>query len=174
MLRKAVRMWAQGASDAQLAVWLNIQPSAVESFKSSDGWKKVAYDLRKELDFDLESSFGRLGFMALEQLEDRLTYGDFYITRGGERARRPLSADQLAKITSTLFIHRTDVRRLVDGVDLKLANEEKDRRSDLSIIAQALRSAVASGLATQTLPVIDITPTEAPDPLPEAPEGTSR
>jgi hypothetical protein len=161
MLRKAIRVWAQGGNDVQVAEWLNCRPEAVRRFRESDGWATLARDMRKELDFDLESSFGRLGFKALEQLEDRLRYGDYYITKTGEPGRRPLSADQLSKITATLFDRRAEVRHLVDGT---VSDSQQERKSDLALIADALRNHAQNAPpahytrsgAPQT---IDVTPT---------------
>jgi hypothetical protein len=166
MLRKAVRLWAQGANDVQIAEWLAIPPQAVKTWKESDGWRGVAISLRKELDFDLESSFGKLGFMALDQLEDRLRYGDFYINRNGERARRPLPADQLAKITALLIDRRAEVRHLVDGT---VSDKSENKKSDLAMIADLLRGHAGSIYNTQPKEVIDV----EPEPSPTAPEPES-
>jgi hypothetical protein len=167
MLRKAVRVWAQGGTDMQVAEWLNCRPEAVKRYKESEGWVATARDMRKELDFDLESSFGRLGFKALEQLEDRLRYGDYYVTKTGEPGRRPLSADQLAKITATLFDRRAEVRHLVDGT---LSEAQQERKSDLALIAEALRNHAQNAppahyTRAQEPQTIDVTPTSPPPPI---------
>lgn len=169
MLKKAIRTWATGGNDVQIAEWLNCTPAQVRRFKESEGWAATARAMRKELDFDLENSFGRLGFKALEQLEDRLRYGDFYVTKAGEPGRRPLSADQLAKITAILFDRRAEARHLVDGTE-SLATQE--RKSDLALIAEALRNHATNAPpahytrtgAPQTIDVTPSTPRVVPAP----------
>lgn len=156
MLRKAVRMWAQGANNEQIAGWLNIPSNAVKRWLESDGWKATALSMRKELDFDLEQTFGRLGFKALDQLEDRLRYGDCYINRNGERARRPLHAEQLSKIAAVLIDRRAEVRHLVDGTE---SDKQKEKRSDLAQIAELLRTHATSVHNKPPPEIIDVTPT---------------
>ena len=167
MLRKAVRMWAQGANNTQIAQWMNVPPQAVPRLLESDGWRNTALALRKDLDFDLESAFGRLGFKALDQLEDRLRYGDYYINKHGERARRPLHAEQLAKITAILIDRRAEVRHLVDGTE---SEKTKERKSDLATIADLLRDHANSAYhRAAPAKIIDVEPSPAqPSEAPHA------
>lgn len=165
MLVTAVRMWARFASDLQIAKFLNIPAANVRSFTQSLWWAELVKQLRPQLDFDIESSFGRIGFKALEQLEDRLTYGDFYITRNGERARRPLDAKTLAQIAQIAVDKRQTARHMVEGT----TEAAETGRSDLAVLADLLRSAAQKqqAIARAHPTMIDVTPVEEQVPGPE-------
>lgn len=169
MLVTAVRLWCRFASDVQIAQYLNIPAHAVPTYTQSLWWADLVKQLRPQLDFDIENSFGRIGFKALEQLEDRLTYGDFYITRNGERARRPLDAKTLAAIAQIAVDKRRDARHMVEGT----TEAATEGRSDLAILADLLRTAAQKqqAIAAKHPTMIDVTPVEAkvPDPAPVHP-----
>jgi hypothetical protein len=163
MLVAAVRLWAKFATDLQIAQYLNIPPHAVKEYTSSLWWAEIVKQLRPQLDFDIENSFGRIGFKALEEIEDRLRYGDFYVNRYGERARRPLTAKDLAAIAALAIEKRTAARHLVDGT----VDAAESGRSDLAVIADLLRQAAQRQQASfQTAKgdgVIDVTPQTGPE-----------
>lgn len=166
MLVAAVRLWAKFATDLQIAQYLNIPPHAVREYTSSLWWAEIVRQLRPQLDFDIENSFGRIGFKALEEIEDRLRYGDFYVTRTGERARRPLAARDLAAIAALAVEKRAAARHMVDGT----SDAAESGRSDLAVIADLLRQAAqrqqASFAAAKDTGVIDVTPGSPPEPVP--------
>lgn len=174
MLVTAVRLWCRFASDIQIAKYLNIPAHAVKSYTQSLWWAELVKQLRPQLDFDIEASFGRIGFKALEQLEDRLTYGDFYITRSGERARRPLDAKSLAMIAQIAVDKRRDARHMVEGT----TEAATEGRSDLAILADLLRTAAQKqqAIAQKHPATIDVTPVDnkVPEPTPLHPTADSR
>lgn len=168
MLVTAVRMWARFASNLEIAQFLNIPVHAVPAYTSSLWWADLVKQLRPILDHDIEHSFGRIGSRALSQLEDRLTYGDFYITRNGERARRPLDAKTLAQIAALAVDRRQQARALVDGT---AADANADDRPVLTLLAEMLRAAARQNQAVSRVQVggqtIDVAPIEEALPSPK-------
>ena len=159
MIVQAVRIWAKFGTPLEIAKYLgNVPPHAVEEFTRQTWWTDIAKQLRSTLDLDIEQSFGRLGARALAQLEDRLTYGDFYINRLGQRARRPLTAKELTDIAKLAFEKRKEARALVEGITGE--GEKEPEKTDLEKLAELLRSAALR--TTPQNPIIDVTPTAQP------------
>lgn len=173
MLVTAVRMWCRFASDVQIGKFLNIPAHAVKEYTTSLWWANLVKELRPYLDFDIENSFGRIGFKALEQLEDRLTYGDFYITRDGERARRPLDAKTLIQIAQIAVDKRATARHMVQGTSEAAA----EGSTTLAVLADLLRTAAQSqqkALENRLKQPIDVTPMQDPIPADPVPAPTGR
>jgi hypothetical protein len=126
-------------NDVQISEFLGCPPSAVRHYTSSVGWRELAKDMRQELDSDLEHAFTRLGFKAIAQIEDRLKYGDFYLTKTGERARRPLDARTLAVTAQMLFDQREQAKERVEGKKVAASDALADA---LNLIAEKLRTTV--------------------------------
>lgn len=139
MLRAAVKCWARMGTDVQVSEYLGCRPGAVKTIAASAEWRHLALEMRGEIDLDLEQTFTRLGYKALAQLEDRLKYGDFYITRTGERARRPLDAKTLMQAAQMTFDKREEARNRVDGKQARPTDALADA---LNHIAETLRSTV--------------------------------
>lgn len=149
---KAVRLFAESGSLAAVARTLNVPIYALKKLSRTEMWMRELADLQAAEAALLNVKFSQILGLALDQMEDRLTHGDFTVS-AGKLVRSPLAAPTLARIADCVF----DKQRLLRDLPTAIVGGDNKK---LATLAQHLRALGAKDIA-----YLDMEPEEIPSRL---------
>jgi len=109
---EAVTLYCSGKSLAEAAKIINVPAKTVVGWKRrSSWWDEIALKHRKDLQTELDNKLTNVIHKTLEELNDRLNYGDHkFDTKTGDLVRVPVVSRDLAVIMSNLYEKRALIR----------------------------------------------------------------
>lgn len=111
-----------------VAATTGIPEDTLRKWKMASWWSEAEDEIRRSSKLHLSGKLSEVITKTIEQLDDRVTNGDFfYNPRLGTFERKPINASQASKITSelidkTLLLekHATQERISEEGLDIRL------------------------------------------------------
>ena len=109
---EAVSLYCSGSSLADVSKKLKIPHTTIMNWKKrSNWWDEIALKYRKDLQVELDTKLTNVIHKTLEELNERLNYGDHkYDVKTGDTVRIPVNSRDLAVIMSNLYEKRALIR----------------------------------------------------------------
>jgi transposase-like protein len=131
---------------------LGIPYYTLKDWKSSNWWKNLTGEFKKEEKLELSSRLTRIIGKAMEEIEDRVSQGDFVLNqKTGEMVRKPMQARDLAVISNG-FLDRKDIldKQTEEKQDI-MTNEDK-----LAALAERFAKLAEKALEKPAVNVTDV------------------
>lgn len=133
---KAACVYAVTGSAAETGRILGIKPGTIRQWRLQPWWSQVIQRIRNEHDEELDVKFTGIIDKTIDQLNDRLTSGDYlYDPRTGEFKRRPMGGKEIAVVTSIMVDKRALLRE-----NKKVQSEETAVMDRLKKLAKEFES----------------------------------
>ena len=151
---KAVRLFAQCGSLAQVASELDIPIYPLKKLSRTEFWLRELAELQRAEAALLNVTLTQMLDRTLAEMGDRLDKGDFVYV-GGLLKRTPLSAATLARVADCVF----EKQRLIRELPTSIVEVEN---SKLANLASRLRALGAKDITLLDLPAEPIPPVQLP------------
>lgn len=139
---EAVAHYAVTGNITKTAELCGIPARTINDWKlNADWWVDAVAKVREEQKDEIDANLSRILSKSTAALEDRIDQGDEYITKDGERARKAVSARDLATVTGIMF----DKRQIMRNLPTTIKAESTDAR--LNQLAEKVRE-LQGGMVT--------------------------
>lgn len=150
---KAVAAFLVAGNMARVSESTGIPLGTLNYWKTQPWWFEQIERIRKEEDAEIDSHFTRIVKRTQEIMLDRLDNGDFYVTKDGEVARKPVSMRDAAIVGAIGIDKRSLLRQVPQSEQSKMGMQERLKNLEMQF----------TKLVDREKQTIDITPTEVED-----------
>ncbi len=139
--REAIAAYATTGVMTRVAELVNIPVSTLYGWRKCEWWETLLTRIRDEKADELDAMLTENIHLAGEQIKDRLTDGDYLVSKDGALKRKPVGARDLALVQAISF----DKRALGRNQPTSISGNSKDELKKLQDQFQALAGKTVEG-----------------------------